>query len=149
MMKISDNGLNMIASFEGLSLTAYRCPAGFLTIGYGHLIKKGDGFTKNSKITKFQALQLFRKDLEIFETCINLFVKVKLTQNQFDSLVSLAFNIGEWAFRRSTLLRLLNTSFYYDASNEFMKWVFIGTNISEGLINRRKIEKALFLRKDI
>lgn len=144
-MKISENGLNLIANFEGLSLTAYRCPAGFLTIGYGHLIKKDEIFRK---ITKSQALQLFRKDLEIFETCVNLFVKVKLNQNQFDSLVSLAFNIGEWAFRRSTLLLLLNKSFYYDASNEFMKWVFIGTDISEGLINRRKIEKVLFLKKD-
>lgn len=146
MFKLSKNGLNLIASFEGCVLNAYRDPAGFLTIGYGHLIKSGDGFTDKSKITQSQALQLFQSDLKQFEDCVNKSVNVPLTQNQFDSLVSLSFNIGCYAFRRSTLLKLLNQGLYLESSNQFLKWTFAGGKILTGLVNRRKLERDLFLK---
>lgn len=145
-MNLSNNGLNLIASFEGCVLHAYIDSAGFLTIGYGHVIKCGDGFTGRSKITQSQALQLFKSDLKQFEDCINKSVTVPLTQNQFDSLVSLSFNIGCYAFRKSTLLKLLNQGLYIDASNQFNRWTLAGGKVLVGLINRRKKERDLFLK---
>ena len=90
-MKISDNGIELIKKFEGCQLTAYRCPAGVLTIGYGHTKNVKEG----QKITKKKAEQLLREDLERFETHVNSYrKKYKFNQNEFDALVSFAFNIG-------------------------------------------------------
>lgn len=104
-MRISQNGLDLIKKSESFAPLPYICPAGKLTIGYGHCILPHESFTK---ITEKDAEEILRKDAAIAENCINKAVKVPLTQNQFDALVSFIFNVGCAAFLKSTLLRKLN-----------------------------------------
>jgi lysozyme len=104
-MKISQNGLDLIKQHESFSPVIYICPAGKPTIGFGHVVLPGESFTR---ITEAEALELLRKDVAIAENCINQNVKALLSQDQFDALASLVFNIGIGAFMKSTLLRKLN-----------------------------------------
>jgi lysozyme len=104
-MKTSQDGINLIKQHESLQLKPYLCPAKEWTIGYGHVIKDGEHF---KEITIEQAEELLRQDLVIAENCINSSLKAPITQNEFDALVSLSFNIGITAFRKSTLLALIN-----------------------------------------
>lgn len=107
--KTSQTGIDFIKQFEGKKLTAYKDIAGLWTIGYGHLIKPNEGHLIGATITEAQAEQLLRDDLKQFENGVNQTItQVKLTQNQFDALVSLAFNIGVSAFRNSSLARNIN-----------------------------------------
>lgn len=139
-MKISQNGVNFIKSHEGCFLNAYDDGTGTMTIGYGHTI----GVYKGMRITQEQAEEFLRQDLAEFENRVNTFVTVKLTQNQFDSLVSFDFNTG--GLGASTLLEKLNAGDYIGAAAEFTKWVHInGNQYCQGLMNRRIDEKALFL----
>jgi lysozyme len=105
MMRISQNGLNLIKQHEAFRAEPYLCPARKLTIGYGHVILPGEKFTS---ITLQQAEDLLRKDAALTEICINKYVKVPLTQNQFDALASFIFNVGRRNFLASTMLRKLN-----------------------------------------
>jgi lysozyme len=105
-LKTSANGLAIIKESEGFSATAYKCPAGIWTIGYGHVILPHESFTE---ITEQQGEYLLIKDVRIAEDCINSNALVVLAQNQFDALVSLVFNIGCAAFKASTLLKILNS----------------------------------------
>jgi len=102
-MKVSQTWL--IKNYESFSPVVYLCPAKKPTIGYGHVVLPGETFTR---ITEEQADQLLRKDVGIAENCINNYVKVTLSQNQFDALASLIFNIGINAFINSTMLKELN-----------------------------------------
>lgn len=142
-MKISQRGINLIKNFEGLRLKAYKCPAGVWTIGYGHTGNVRQG----QVITKMQAELLLKKDLERFEKAVNEFALIKLTQNQFDSLVSFAFNVGIEAFCKSTLLKIINTGTFKlkEIEIQLMRWVKDSQGrILKGLVNRRKKEFELF-----
>lgn len=145
-MKTSERGIELIKKYEGLRLTAYRCPSGVLTIGYGHTKTVVLGMS----INRTMADLLLMQDLQVFEDGVNRLVKVPLTQNQFDALVSLSFNIGLGAFGRSTMLKLLNNKDYKGAAESFMKWVNgrspQGLVPLPGLIKRRTEEKELFLK---
>jgi len=114
---------------------------GTLTIGYGHTknVKIGD------KITKDEADELFLEDVSEFEQCIKDNVNVPLTQNQYDALVSFCYNVGTGAFKKSTLLAKLNNEDYIGAANEFLKWNKSGGKVIDGLTDRRKAEKNMFL----
>lgn len=138
-MKISPRGIQLIKDFEGLRLTAYKCPAGVWTIGYGHTgnVKAGDKVTPNG------ADELLAQDLAMFQRGVNKAVTVPVTQGQYDALVSFAFNLGLGALQGSTLLRKLNAG--EDASGEFIKWVNAGGKRVEGLVRRREAERALFV----
>jgi lysozyme len=105
MMRISQAGLDLIKQHESFSAIPYLCPAKKLTIGFGHVVLPNESFTT---ITETQALEILRKDVSIAENCINKTVKVPLSQDQFDALVSFVFNVGCNAFLKSTLLRKLN-----------------------------------------
>jgi lysozyme len=105
MMRISQQGLDLIKQHESFSPTVYICPAGRPTIGYGHCVLPHEKFIV---ITEQEGDDLLRKDVAFAEECINKAVKVPITQNQFDALVSLVFNIGSGAFLKSSLLRQLN-----------------------------------------
>lgn len=139
--KISENGIDLIKSFEGLRLSAYKCSAGVLTIGYGH--------TSNVKpfdvVTEKQAEDILKNDLIKFEKVINDSVSAELNQNQFDALVSFVFNVGTNAFKKSTMLKFLNANHFPLAAGQFDRWVKVKGEISKGLVNRRKKEKELFL----
>ncbi len=144
-MKISQNGIDLIKEFEGCRLTAYKCPAGVYTIGYGHT----DGVKYGMTITQKQADEYLKEDLKRFENGVNNLVKVTLSQGQFDALVSFAFNCGVSALKTSTLLKLLNQGKYDKAAEEFDKWVYAGRIKVHGLVRRRKAEKEMFLQHAI
>lgn len=140
-MKTSQKGIDLIKQFEGCRLSAYKCPAGVWTIGYGHTY----GVKAGQKISQKQADEFLKEDLKSFEAAVNKYVKVSLTQNQFDALVSFSFNVGSEALRTSTLLRLLNQGKYEEAAEQFDRWVFVSFKKLDGLVRRRKAEKELFL----
>ena len=142
-MNISENGINLIKRFEGCRLKAYRCPAGVLTIGYGHT---GSDVSNGMVISQEKAENMLKMDLTVHCNNVSKLVKVPLTQNQFDALVSFEFNVGYGALSTSTLLRLLNQGKYTEASKQFERWVYAGGKPLEGLKKRRIAEKELFLR---
>jgi lysozyme len=102
-------------------------------------VKEGD------RITKEEALEYFRKDVERFEKAVSESVTVQLKQNEFDALVSLAFNIGAGAFKKSTLLKMLNSGNFIGAASQFLRWNKAGGEVSKGLARRRDAEKDMFL----
>lgn len=140
-MKTSQKGVDLIKEFEGLRTEAYVCPAGVLTIGYGHT---GGDFDSTTVITEQEAEDILRKDLERFESGVQGAVKVPLNQGQFDALVSFAFNCGIGALEESTLLRLLNQEDYEGAAAQFDRWVKGGGKTLPGLVRRRDAEEKLF-----
>lgn len=140
-MRTSQKGIDLIKKFEGCRLEAYKCPAGIWTIGYGHTKGVKDGMI----ITQEQAEEFLREDLRIFEQTVESCVKVPLSQNQFDALVSFCYNCGSGALRTSTLLRLLNDGKYSDAGKQFLRWNKAGGRVLAGLTRRREEEKKLFL----
>lgn len=140
-MKISQAGKNLIISFEGLRKEAYKCPAGVWTIGVGSTVpavKAGD------VVTKQEALARFDNDLIRFENAVDRLVKVPLSQNQFDALVSFTFNVGEGALAKSTLLKRLNRGEYAAVPAELMKWTRGGGKELPGLVRRRRAEAAMW-----
>lgn len=143
-MKISSDGLKLVKEFEGCKLTAYTCAAGVLTIGFG---STGSHVVPGKTITQAEAETLLIKDLGRFETAVDKYVKVPVTQAMFDALVSFAFNCGEGALAESTLLRLLNQKDYTGAAAQFDRWVKGPNGALPGLVRRRDAEEALF-RKD-
>ncbi|KAB7728419.1 glycoside hydrolase family protein [Rudanella paleaurantiibacter] len=142
-MKTSETGKSLIRREEGIRLNAYKCPAGVLTIGYGHT---GPDVFPGQRITADRANDLLTHDLERFERVVNAVVHVPISQNQFDALVSLAYNIGEGAFAKSTLVRKLNAGApRAEVAAEFGRWCRAGGNVLPGLVHRRKNEASLFL----
>lgn len=139
-MVLSDRGLALIKEYEGFRAHAYKCPAGVWTIGFGTTknVQPGD------KITKREAERRLREDLHRFQVCVTKAVNVPLSQGQYDALVSLCYNIGEGAFRKSTLLKLLNQRRYDAACAQFDRWVKAGGRTLPGLQRRRDAEQALF-----
>jgi len=145
-MHISPSGIDLICNFEGKRLTAYDDGVGVWTIGFGTTVypnsikvKKGDA------CTEAQAKAYMAHDLKKFESAVNNAVKIPLNQNQFDALVSLAYNIGTDAFSKSTLMKKLNANDIRGAADQFDVWVNAGGKRMQGLVNRRAKEKALFL----
>jgi lysozyme len=139
--QIGKAGLDLVKSFEGLKLRAYLCPAKVLTIGYG---STGPHVTPGKVITEAQADELLQDDLDRFEKAVTRLVTVPLTQNQYDALVSFAFNVGISALERSTLLKRVNAKLFDQAKAEFAKWNRAGGRPLAGLTRRRAAEAALF-----
>lgn len=136
-MKINEKGLELIKSFEGCKLTAYKCPAGVLTIGYGHT---GADVKEGQKITQKKADALLVKDVERFEKMVNAYKKkYKWTQNEFNALVSFAFNIGN--IDQLTKYGKRNKGQIADAILLYNK---AGGKVLSGLVKRRKAEHDLF-----
>jgi lysozyme len=138
--KLSPRGIKFIKDAEGLRLEAYQCSAKVWTIGYGST----EGVVKGMRITEKEAETLLKRDLRYFEAEVNKLVKVPLTQSQYDAIVSLVFNIGVGAFKKSTLLRKLNAKEYIGASGQFTRWNKAGGKENRGLVLRRRREMALF-----
>lgn len=143
---LSSYGTQLISSFEGLALIAYQCPANVWTIGSGTTVyPSGQPVHQGDTCSLEQALAYKAYDLMRFSQLVNRVVNVPLTQNQFDSLVSLAYNIGPHAFEASTLLKKLNVGDYYAAAEQFLRWDKSKGQILKGLVKRRAAEKKLFL----
>ena len=145
-MQISNKGIELIKRFEGLELKSYQDSVGVWTIGYGWT-QSVDGKKIGSGMVIDQATadRLLKCGVVQFEQGVNQMVKVKITQGQFDALVSFAYNLGLRSLSTSTLLRKLNASDKQGASNEFDKWVNAGGVKLAGLIKRRAAERELFL----
>lgn len=142
-VKLSVDGLRMLKRFEGFRPLPYHDVAGFPTVGYGHLIKNSENF--NEGLTEDEAGLLLADDVRWAERAVEELVKVDLSQNEFDALVSLVFNIGRTNFAKSTLLRVLNEGRRMSAADEFLKWRKAGGKVVSGLENRRRAEAHVFL----
>lgn len=140
-MRMSSTGLDLVRKWEGCKLKAYLCPAGKWTIGYGHT---GPLVVDGLRWTQDTAEAALVDDVDLAAAIVRKHVRVPLTQNQFDALVSLTFNIGALAFRQSTLLSKLNAGNYMAASAEFDKWRMSKGKVLKGLVDRRKAERELF-----
>lgn len=146
-MIVSKNGLDLIKEFESFKSKPYLCPSNKATVGYGSTYyPDGKKVTLQDKeITEEKAYEILEyianKD---FGANINKVVKVPLSQNQFDALVSFAYNIGNANFNSSTLLRWLNQENYKEASMQLLRWDKAKGIVLNGLTKRRKAEKALF-----
>lgn len=142
-MKTNQAGIDLIKSFEGLRLNAYKDAVGVNTIGYGTTRINGLPVSIGESITPQQAEDYLRIDLNKFETDVSNLVRVKLTDNQFAALVSFTYNLGAGNLAKSTLLRRLNSG-DYNVGSEFLKWNKAGGRILQGLVRRRAAEKKLF-----
>lgn len=145
-MQISNKGIALIKQFEGLRLTAYQDSVGVWTIGYGWTqLVDGKPITKGMVIKPETAERLLKTGLVSYENDVSKLVKVKLTQGQFDALVSFAYNLGTHALSTSTLLKKLNAGDYDGAGDEFPRWNKAGGKELAGLTRRREAEFALFI----
>jgi lysozyme len=149
IMKLSARGLQEIKNHEGWRDHVYKDAVGLPTIGYGHLIRKGEVFPP--RISKEYGEKLLQADLVRFEKRVHEIVKVPLTQNQYDVLVSFLFNLGVHALDGSTSLKLLNKGLYQQFADRLLLWNkgMIGGKLVEiqGLTNRRIKERKLFLER--
>lgn len=141
--RLSQGGAELIAGFEGFSAKPYQDAVGVWTIGYGHT--RGVG-PNSKKITKAQALDFLQEDAAVAARAVRDLVDVPLTQNQFDALVSFAFNLGTGALAESTLLKKLNKGDYKGAAEQFSRWTHAGGRVLAGLVTRRRVERHLFLK---
>jgi lysozyme len=140
-MHISKNGLAFIREWEGCKLTAYKDSGGVWTIGVGHT---GKDVHKGQTISQFEADELLEMDLQ--EHDISLYLDgCPTTQNQFDAMCSLAFNIGLERFRNSTVLKRHKLGNKIGAGNAFLLWHFDGGVPVKGLMRRREAERKLYL----
>lgn len=144
-MNISEAGLKLIKQFEGLRLKSYRCPAGVWTIGYGHTSTTGvPEVREGMRISGQEAETILKRDLAQFEGAVTSMVKIRLSENQFDTLVSFAFNCGIAALRRSTLLKRVNAGAFDAVPAELLKWTRADGQELPGLVRRRRAEAALW-----
>lgn len=147
---ISPNGIKLIQSFEGFSSKAYDDGVGVWTIGWGTTrYEDGSKVKRGDSISVERALELFMHDLAQFEKAVRDSVKVPLTQNQYDALVSFTYNVGVGALQGSTVLRKLNSGDYQGAADALLSWNKGRVNGElvelKGLTRRRNAERDLFL----
>ena len=144
------NGVLLIEQFEGFRAKMYKDAVGLPTIGFGTLIDTAEEkHLLTETITKEQAVELLRKELVMIEQKLKIIVTKPLTQNQYDALVSFAYNLGIYNLKSSTLLKKVNAN-PNDASiaKEFMKWTHAGGKVLKGLEIRRKAESDLYFKVD-
>jgi lysozyme len=154
-MQISPHALELLEQWEGFKLQVYKDSAGLPTIGVGHLLTKSElssgKITLNgvpvkygNGLTEQQVTALLEQDVQPAAAAVSNGVKVPLTQNQFDALVSFTFNVGVAAFTSSTLLKLLNQGQYDQVPAQLLRWTRAGGQVIQGLVNRRNNEIKLW-----
>lgn len=147
---INQAGIDLVKSFEGFHASAYQCPAGVWTIGYGHTrgVKEGD------VISPQEADLLLEEDLAHAGRSVQRLITVPLTDNQFAALVGFTFNLGEGNLKDSTLRAKLNAGDHDAVPSEMARWVKAtdpktGKKVTlRGLVRRRAAEGILWLTKD-
>lgn len=147
---INDAGIELICSFEGFEPKPYLCPAKVPTIGFGttrypngQKVKIGD-----PEITRSQATLYLLHDVKQFELSVDALAVDTVTQNQFNALVSFAYNLGAGNLKSSTLLKKVNTNPNDKAiADEFMKWIRADGKKLSGLIRRRSAEATMYFQK--
>lgn len=146
MREVNKESINLIKRWESFVDHVYICAAGYPTIGFGHVVAKGEEF---STISIEEAESLLQKDLSLAIKGVLRYISVTLSDNQFGALVSFAFNCGNGALQRSTLRRKLNRSEYNEVPSELLKWCIGGGKKLKGLLNRRIAEGILFQQEDL
>ena len=143
-MKTDEQGRAFITTEEGEILHTYHCAAGVLTIGVGHT---GADVRVGLVISKAQSQALLSRDLARFEAAVNRLVTRPLTQHQFNALVSFAFNLGEGALAKSSLLHLVNAgnAAAAEITHAFQLWRNVNGQPNAGIEARRRREARLFL----
>ena len=144
-LTVSKEGIALIKRYEGCKTTPYRCAAGKITVGYGHVIGNGLQLPDewNRKFSLGEIDELLRTDLARFEQGVSRYCPVYLTQSQFDALVSFSFNLGLGVLQRSTLRQKINRG-DADAAKVILKYNMAGVRILKGLTRRRQAEYNLF-----
>lgn len=145
-MKISQNGIELIKIFEGCKLKSYKCPAGVWTIGYGNTFYlDGSKILMGQKITQAEADMLLLKLLPKYEATVDRNIKVSVTQNQYDALVSFCWNCGS----SESLFRLVNIKATDEVIHKWLcsHYIMGGGKVLAGLVRRRKAEADLFIKK--
>lgn len=140
--KTSEEALKAIRNFEGISLIAYKCPAGVWTIGVGHT----KGVKKGQKISMDTAMQYLKEDIAPIETYLNN-LNICTSQCKFDALVDFIFNLGVGNFKSSTLFKKIrNKASDEEICAQFMRWVYAGGKKLKGLVNRREWECQMWVK---
>ncbi|MFV0231786.1 lysozyme [Empedobacter falsenii] len=146
-MNTGKKGLELIKKYEGFYSKPYRDPIGIPTIGYGatYYPDKKKVTMQDKALTEKQASDLLAEMLKVYENQVALLVRKPISQNQFDALVSFAYNLGATNLSKSTLLKKVNVN-PNDKSiaDEFIKWNRAGGKVLSGLTKRRKDEAALY-----
>ena len=143
-MLINEDGINLIAEFEGCKLTAYKCPAGIWTIGYGHT---GPEVIEDLQWTQEQANAALVKDIAKFNDGVDKLVQSEVNINQFSALVCFAYNCGLTNLGKSTLLRKVNANPDDPTiKDEFIKWDRSAGKSLPGLARRRQAEIRLYFK---
>lgn len=146
-MKSSPKLIDFVCGWEKFAAKPYRDQGGLWTWGYGHLQKKGE--TLPSRINEQEGARIMAMDLMEAERAVRKGAKVKLSQQQFDALVSLAFNCGAASVTGSTLVGLLNQGWVEKAAEQFLRWNKVRVNgvltESKGLTKRRIAEQRIFV----
>jgi len=143
------SALNIIKKFEGLKLIAYPDTGNIWTIGYGSTKNKdtGQSIKRGDKIDLETAERWLKMDVNEREKKIKELIKVPISFNALAAVTSLAYNIGTSAFANSTLLRLLNQGADKNiVADQFLRWNKVNGKVVDGLTNRRKLERELFLK---
>jgi len=146
-MTVNKRALDLIKEFEGLRLDAYRDSVGVLTIGYGTTARAGVGIVPKigMTITEVEAEYYLQKAVDKFADTIRPAITARINENEFGAYVSLAYNIGPTAFKKSSSLRHFNAGNKTKAAQNILLWNKAGGKILRGLVRRREAEKALFL----
>jgi lysozyme len=148
--KTGTAGIELIKMFEGFRSAPYKCPAGIPTIGYGATFyPTGKKVTMADKaITEAEGTVLLQSMLVSFEKYVDSYCRDDINQNQFDALVSFAYNLGPANLKSSTLLKKVNANPEDESITlEFMKWVKAGGKTLKGLVRRREAESQLYFKK--
>lgn len=137
----SKTGLALTEGFEGFRAAAYQDQGGIWTVGYGHT---GHDVTASTVFTEPEAAQILAHDVQTAENAVKRFVIVALNQNEFDAMTDLTFNIGVGNFLKSTMLKYINASQFWAASDQFSAWDKCAGRVNSGLQRRRLAETQLF-----
>lgn len=145
-MRINRAGIDLIKEFEGLRLEAYKCPAGVWTIGHGTTAGAGVGIkpAAGMVITEAEAEWYLEQSVAKFAAGVEAVVTAPIDENEFAALVSLSYNIGMSAFRKSSALRWLNAGDKAKAAAGIKLWNKAGGKVLAGLVRRREAEVELF-----
>lgn len=146
-MTVPAAAVELVKRFEGLRLDAYRCPAGRLTIGWGHTAALGAPVPRlGMRITAEDAEWILLRDIKAIADELRPLVSVELSDNRWAALLSFAFNVGVPAFEGSTLRRIINAGEIAAVPNELLRWVKGGRpkRVMPGLVARREAEGALW-----
>lgn len=142
---INEAGIAIVKFYEGWSAVPYICPAGYLTIGWGHVILPTEKFTS---ITKKEGTLILINDLGKAEKAVSRLINVPITLNQFSALTSFTFNLGSGVLQNSTLRSKLNRGEHDDAGEQLLRFIYAKGKKLPGLIKRRQDEYNLYTRKN-